>query len=74
MLTTREVAAVVRELREQHGWNQSDVANRARVSRSFIADVERGKSTIEASKLFDVFQALGYEIALRATDTGEVRW
>jgi len=29
---------------------------------------------VEAAKLFDLFQALGYEIALRERVSGEVRW
>jgi HTH-type transcriptional regulator / antitoxin HipB len=71
--TMREAAAVVRELREQAGWTQSELARRAQVSRTFVIDVEAGKPTIEASKLFDVFQALGFEVALRDRATGEVR-
>lgn len=74
MFTVREAASVVRELRDAHGWTQTELAEHAAVSRSFIADVEAGKATVEASKLFDVFQALGYEIALRSLSTHEVRW
>ncbi|MFD4422574.1 helix-turn-helix domain-containing protein [Agromyces sp. NPDC058484] len=74
MLTMREAAAVVRELREARGWTQHDLAKHSLVSRSFVADVEAGKATIEAGKLFDLFQALGHEIALRDLSTHEVRW
>ncbi|MFT4028672.1 MAG: helix-turn-helix domain-containing protein [Protaetiibacter sp.] len=74
MLTTREAAAVVRELRTGRGWNQAELASAAGVSRSFIADLERGKPTLEAAKLFDVLQALGYEVAIRELATGELRW
>ncbi len=74
MLTMREAASVVRELREERGWTQAELARQARVSRSFVSDVEAGKPTSEASKLFDVFQALGFEIALRSLDAGDVRW
>lgn len=74
MLTVREAAAVVRELRDIRRWTQVELARRSRVSRSFVADLEAGKPTVEASKLFDVFQALGFEVALRDRDTGEVRW
>lgn len=74
MLTVREAAAVVREQREQHRWTQAQLGERASVSRSFVADLEAGKATVEASKLFDVFQAFGLEIALRDRESGEVRW
>lgn len=74
MLTVWEAAPVVRELREERGWTQSELAARASVSRSFVADVERGKPTVEAAKLFDLFQALGFEIALRDMNSAQVRW
>ena len=74
MHTVREAAAAVRELREQQGLTQAALAERARVSRSFIADLESGKPTVEAGKLMDVFQALGFETALRDSASGDVRW
>ena len=74
MLTVREAAAAVREQREKRGWTQVELATRAGVSRSFIADVEAGKPTVEASKLFDLFQALGFEMAFRSLESGEVHW
>lgn len=73
MYTVREAAAVVRELRETTGLTQQELASRANVSRSFVADVEAGKPSVEASKLFDVFNALGHEIAVRNGETGEFR-
>lgn len=74
MLTVREAASVLRDLRETKGWSQLELAQRARVSRSFVVDVETGKPTVEAGKLFDLFQALDYEIALRSLSSDEVRW
>lgn len=74
MYTMREMAAVVRELRHSAGLTQEGLAARARVSRSFIADVEAGKPTVESDRLFDVLQALGFEVALRSEDSGQVRW
>lgn len=74
MLTVREAAAVVRELRMERRWTQAELASKARVSRSFVAELETGKSTLEAAKLFDVFQAFGLEIALRDRSSGLVRW
>jgi HTH-type transcriptional regulator / antitoxin HipB len=74
MFTVREAAAVVRELRETSGFTQMQLAEKANVSRSFISDLESGKASVETSKFMDVFQALGFEIALRERETGEVRW
>jgi transcriptional regulator with XRE-family HTH domain len=74
VLTVREAAAVVRELRQERRWTQSELAERANVSRSFVAELETGKATVEAAKLFDVFQAFGFEVALRNRESGAVRW
>lgn len=74
MYSMREAAAVIWELRNQQGLTQAELAAKARVSRTFIIDLEAGKPTVEAAKLFAVFQALGHEIALRSRETGELRW
>jgi HTH-type transcriptional regulator / antitoxin HipB len=74
MPTVREAAAVVRELRQERRWTHGELAKRASVSRSFVAELETGKATVEAAKLFDVFQAFGLEIALRDRENGDVRW
>lgn len=37
-------------------------------------DAESEKPTVEASKLFDLFQALGFEMAYRYLETKEVQW
>jgi len=72
--TVREAGPLVRELREERGWSQVELARRANVSRTFVIDLESGKSTVETSKFMDVFQALGYEMAIRDRETGRVRW
>lgn len=74
MFTVREAGPLVRELREEKGWTQVELAQRASVSRTFLVDLEAGKPTVETWKFMDVFQALGYEIAIRNRETGEVRW
>ena len=74
MYTVREAGPLVRELREEQGWSQAELAHRANVSRTFVIDLESGKSTVETSKFMDVFQALGYEMAIRDRETGKVRW
>lgn len=74
MYTVREAGPLVRELREERGWSQAELARRANVSRTFVIDLESGKSTVETSKFMDVFQALGYEMAIRDRETGRVRW
>lgn len=74
VFTMRETAALVRELRDGLGLSQTELAVKARVSRSFVSDVEAGKPSVEAAKLMDLLQALGFEIAVRDVDSGQVRW
>lgn len=74
MLTLREAAAVIREVREDRRWSQIELASRAGVSRTFVIDLEAGKPTIEAARFLDVAQALGLEFGLRPIDGGEERW
>jgi y4mF family transcriptional regulator len=74
MYTVREAGPLVRELRDERGWTQAELGRRANVSRTFVIDLESGKSTVETSKFMDVFQALGYEMAIRNRETGKVRW
>ena len=56
------------------GWTQAQLADEASVSGSFVVDVEAGKPTVEASKLMDVLQPLGFETALREREPVKVRW
>ena len=74
MFTMREAAAVARELRLEREWTQADLAERARVAQSFVADLEIGKAALESAKLFDVFQAFWLEVALWDRLSGLVRW
>ncbi|MGP0223659.1 helix-turn-helix domain-containing protein [Paenarthrobacter sp. NCHU4564] len=74
MRTVREAGPLIRELREERGWSQVELAQRANVSRTFVIDLESGKATVETSKFMDVFQALGFELAIRDSETGDVRW
>ncbi|MEV7607422.1 helix-turn-helix domain-containing protein [Paenarthrobacter sp. NPDC089322] len=74
MRTVREAGPLIRELREERGWAQAELARRANVSRTFVIDLESGKPTVETSKFMDVFQALGFEVAIRNSKTGQVRW
>lgn len=73
MSAVKGATAAVRELRENAGWIHTELATKARVSRSFLADVEAGKPSGGSSKLFDLFHLLADGVALRNTETGEFR-
>ncbi|WP_309617841.1 helix-turn-helix domain-containing protein [Salinibacterium sp.] len=73
MKNVRALGARVRQLRTEEGLSQQQLAERAFVSRKWLMDFEGGKSTVEANKVLDVLQALGYEVELSPLSTSETR-
>ena len=65
MKNVRALGSRVRQLRTEAGLSQQQLAARAYVSRKWLGDFESGKSTVEANKVLDVLQALGYELELQ---------
>lgn len=59
----------IRAARNQHGWTQEELAERAGVSRPTIARVERGDD-VSTANLAKVADALGLEIRLTGRDEG----
>lgn len=53
----------IRRLRDIRGWTQAELAERAGVDRSFLADVERGKRNISILNLSLIAEALGVSLA-----------
>lgn len=41
----RRFPTVVRQLREERGWSQEQLAERADLNRSFVGEIERGAAT-----------------------------
>lgn len=72
-----ELGTTLRELRRERGLSQQTLADRAGVSRNFVAQIERGESTPTVSLLARIAQALGAtvgellgeNVAEQATDT-----
>lgn len=50
-------------MRDIRGWTQAELAERAGVDRSFLADVERGKRNISILNLSLIAEALGVSLA-----------
>ena len=63
--TAADVGVRVRALRIQRGLTQSQVAQRARVSRKWLSDLERGKASVSLDLLLRVVITLGGELDLR---------
>ena len=54
----------VRRSRESAGLTVSELARRAGVGRKFLHELEGGKETLRADKVFDVLSVLGLEMSV----------
>jgi len=60
MITQKQLAKKIKDLRESHGWSQAELAKRISLSRVAVSQLEVGKRSIEAlelakiSKVFEV--------------------
>lgn len=68
MKTVRSLGLTVHRLRIEAGLSQQELADRAWVSRKWLNEFESGKSSVKASKVLDVLQALGYEVGFIPID------
>ena len=64
--TVSGLAATVRGRRQQLGWSQGDLAARARVSRQWVNEFERGKETAAVGTVLRVLDALGLRLSTEA--------
>jgi ribosome-binding protein aMBF1 (putative translation factor) len=60
-----ELGRAVRELREQHGWSQSALANAAGMTQSAVARFEAGGTVPTLPVLERLAHALGVELSVR---------
>lgn len=61
--TVADIGLLVKERREAQGLRQVDLAKRAKVGPRFVLDLEKGKPTVQAVKMFQVLAALGITLA-----------
>ena len=60
----------IRTLRKERGWSQEEFAHRSGLNRSYMSDIESGKSDISLSRLLKVARGLGITIAELFSDVG----
>lgn len=53
----------IRDLRKNIGWTQEELAERARIDRSYIGGVERGERNLTFLVLCQICQALDCDVA-----------
>ena len=58
-----DLGRVVREARKAQKLSQDDLAGMAGTGRRFIVDLEKGKETVQFSKVLRVLAALGVSVA-----------
>jgi HTH-type transcriptional regulator/antitoxin HipB len=71
--TPRELGALIRAVREDHGWSQGVLANRAHVGRQWLSTIENGRRTgAEMGMVLRVLDALEVKIFLRTQPSSEL--
>jgi transcriptional regulator with XRE-family HTH domain len=60
----------VRALRLDRGWTQEELAHRSGLNRSYMSDVERGRSNVSLSTLQKIARPLGISLAELLTGIG----
>ncbi len=57
------LGAYLREVREQHGWSQEELAFACSLHRTYIGAVERGEYNVTVLTLRTITKALGISLA-----------
>lgn len=57
--TPQDLAGLARGRRTDRGWTQAEVADRVGVSRKWVSDFERGKSSVDLASVLRLLDALG---------------
>ena len=66
--TVRDPATLgqaIRHFRDLQGLDQQQLADAAGLNRTYLSDLERGKSTEQTIRLFRVLRRLGLEVVIR---------
>jgi HTH-type transcriptional regulator/antitoxin HipB len=67
----QRIGHLIRDERRAQGLSQDDLALLADLSRKTVADVERGKSTVQLATLLHILEALGLSLDVRKGVRGD---
>ncbi len=62
--TAADIGLAIRERRRAAGWDQEALARRAKVSRQWIVEIEKGKPRAEIGLVLRTLEALGLDVSL----------
>lgn len=63
MNATERIGLNIQNLRTSRGWTQEQLAHEAGIDRSYVSEIELGRSSATAKKLEHIARALGVDIA-----------
>jgi HTH-type transcriptional regulator/antitoxin HipB len=69
--SVRELGAAVREYRDELGWSQHFLAERAGVSREWLVRFEGGKPGVRLDRAFDLITALNLTVELAPREASD---
>ncbi len=62
--SVRELAAAISGLRQEKGWSQATLAEKAGVGREWIIHLEKAKPTVEIGLVLGTLKALGVRLSI----------
>ena len=68
MFDIAAIGSTIRDERKALGLRQDELAAASGVGLRFLVELERGKPTVQMSKVLDVLAALGCELQIRKPD------
>lgn len=63
-----DLGAVLREARAAAGWSQQQLADAAGVHRSYLSDLEQGRTTQQVQRLLRLLRTLHLDVRVTARD------
>ena len=65
-----DLGAVLREARAAGGWTQQELADAAGVHRSYLSDLEQGRTSQQVHRLLRLLRTLKLDVTVSTRDTG----